>query len=167
MQKIFSAIRQIFSAPDLRKKILFTFFLVVIFRIFASIPAPGVNVTVLASVFKGNQALSVLNIFSGGTLSTAAIVGIGLGPFITATVIFQFLGYIIPKIKELQEQGERGQKIINQYTRIITVPIAILQSYGIYLFLLNASSTPIISNLNTLQIVTFIITMSAGSIFLM
>ncbi len=167
MQKIVNSIRQIISAPDLRKKIVFTFFLVVIFRIFASIPTPGVNVTVLASIFKGNQALSVLNIFSGGTLSTASIVGIGLGPFITATVIFQFLAYIVPKIKDLQEQGERGQKIINQYTRIITVPIAVLQSYGIYLFLLSASSTPIISHLNTLGVITFILTMTAGSIFLM
>ena len=167
MQKIFGIIRQILQAPDLRKKIFFTFFIIVIFRIFASIPAPGVNVSVLASVFKNNQALSVLNIFSGGTLSTAAIVGIGLGPFITATVIFQFLAYIVPKIKDLQEQGERGQRIINQYTRIITIPIAILQSYGIYLFLLNASQTPIIGKLSLLGIVTFILTMSAGSIFLM
>ncbi len=167
MQKITNTIRQIFSAPDLRRKILFTFFVIVIFRLFASIPAPGVNVATLASVFKNNQALSVLNIFSGGTLSTAAIVGIGLGPFITATVIFQFLAYIVPKIKDLQEQGERGNKIINQYTRIITVPIALLQSYGIYLFLLNASQTPIISKLSGLSLLTFILTLTAGSIFLM
>ncbi len=167
MQKVFYIIRELYNSPELRRKILFTILLLVVFRIFASIPVPGVNVSVLSSLFKNNQALSFLNIFSGGTLQTAAIVGIGLGPFITATVIFQFLVYLVPKIKELQEQGERGQKIINQYTRYLTVPIAALQSFGIYKFLLGVSQTPIISNLDPLGLTTFIITMTAGSIFLM
>jgi preprotein translocase subunit SecY len=167
MQKIVNLIKQIYYSPELRKKILFTLFLLLIFRIFASIPVPGINISLLSNIFKSNQALNFLNIFSGGTLSSAAIVGIGLGPFITATVIFQFLVYLVPKLKELQEQGEAGQRKINQYTRIITVPIAALQSFGIYKFLGSISQTPIISHLSTISFITFIITMTAGSIFLM
>ena len=167
MQKIVNLIKQIYYSPELRKKILFTLFLLIVFRIFASIPVPGVNISALTNIFKNNQSLNFLNIFSGGTLSSAAIVGIGLGPFITATVIFQFLVFLVPKIKELQEQGEAGQRKINQYTRIITIPIAALQSFGIYKFLGGISQTPIISHLSTLSFITFIITMTAGSIFLM
>lgn len=167
MQRFLKIISDIYNTPDVRKKIIFTALLLLVFRVFASIPVPGINVSVLSSIFKSNQALNFLNIFSGGTLSTAAIVGIGLGPFITSTVIFQFLVYLVPHFKDLSEQGEHGQKIITQYTRILTIPIAMLQSYGIYRFLGAVSAQPIVSSLSIEGLITFIMTMTAGSIFLM
>lgn len=122
---------QVFKIPELRKKILIVLGLLVAFRIFAAIPIPGVNAARLADYLGSNQLLGFLNFFSGGGLSHLSVVMLGVGPYITATIIMQLLTIISPKFKAMYyEEGARGQAKFNQWSRIISVPLAILQAYG-------------------------------------
>ncbi|MDO8516385.1 MAG: preprotein translocase subunit SecY, partial [bacterium] len=122
---------QIFSIPDIRKKVLTVLGILVAFRILAAIPIPGVDPARLAQFFNSNALLGFLNLFSGGGLVTLSVAMLGVGPYITSTIIMQLLTIIFPKFKQLYyEEGARGQAKFNQYSRIITVPLAMLQSYG-------------------------------------
>ncbi|OGZ01915.1 MAG: preprotein translocase subunit SecY [Candidatus Liptonbacteria bacterium RIFCSPLOWO2_01_FULL_53_13] len=127
MQKLL----QIFRIPDLRKKIFIVFGLLVAFRMLAAIPIPGVDALRLQQFFGSNQLLGFLNLFSGGGLSNLSVAMLGVGPYITATIIMQLLTIIFPKLKEMYyEEGARGQAKFNQYSRLITVPLAMLQAYA-------------------------------------
>ena len=119
----------------IRKKILITAVILILFRLASHIPAAGINKNALASLFQGNQLLALLDIFSGGTLANFSILALGLNPYINASIILQLLTFISPRLEELSEEGEYGREKIDQYTRFLTVPLAILQSFGVYMLL--------------------------------
>lgn len=152
-----------FKNPLIRKKIVFTLGILILFRFIAHIPVPGVNLVLLRRFFAGNQILSLLDIFSGGTLANFSIAALGLNPYINASVMMQLLALVVPKIEELQKEGEYGRAKINQYTRIATIPLAIAQSFGIYGIL---RSQNIISITSPLTLVALISSMVAGTMIM-
>ena len=165
----FRKIFQIFRIPDLRKKLLIVFGLLVVFRIAAVIPVPGVPVESLQSLFAGNQLFGLLDIFSGGGLSNLSIVMLGVGPYITASIVMQLLTMVIPRLEQLQkEEGEAGRRKINQWTRLLTVPLALLQGFGFLNLIAQgaAGSGPAI-DFTAWQLTLTLITITAGTVFLM
>ncbi|MCX6725877.1 MAG: preprotein translocase subunit SecY [Candidatus Shapirobacteria bacterium] len=164
MNKILTTILNAWKVPELRKRILFTALIFVIFRLAAHIPVPSVNLVALKELFSKNQLLGLLDIFSGGTLANFSIMALGLNPYINSSIIFQLLTMVVPSLEALQKEGEYGRKKINQYTRILTVPLAALQSFGMYALLRNQK---IIIDLNFINIIALIVTMTAGTLFLM
>ena len=112
---------------EVRQGLLYVLGMMVIFRIAANIPLPGINLEALRAFFASNQVLGLLNLFSGGTIHNFSVVALGVAPYITASIIFQLLGMVVPRIEEIQKEGESGQKRINQWTRLLTVPLAIIQ----------------------------------------
>src|SRR3989344_3847630 len=133
-------ISQIWKLADLRKKILMVLFLLAATRVLAAIPIPGVNTGALKQFFSQNQLFGLLDIFSGGGLSNFSIAMLGVGPYITASIIMQLLGIIIPSLGELQKEGEQGRNKVNQYTRYLTVPLAVLQGIGTILLISRGAS---------------------------
>ncbi|MBI2330056.1 preprotein translocase subunit SecY [Candidatus Daviesbacteria bacterium] len=164
MPNILAPIINAFKIADLRRKIIITVILVVIFRIAAHIPVSGVDLQALQSLFASNQFLGLLDIFSGGTLANFSVISLGLNPYINASIIFQLLTMISPKLEALSKEGETGRQIINQYTRYLTVPLALLQAIGMFVLLKNQG---IITQISPIQIMAIIIGMTAGTIFLM
>lgn len=156
---------QIWKAKDLRNNILFVLAMLIIFRLGAHIPIPGVNVTALRDFFASNQILGLLNIFSGGGMENFSIVMMGVAPYITSSIIFQLLAMIIPKLEEMQKD-EQGRQKINMWTRWLTVPLAAMQSFGM-ITIMRRSSAAIVGNLSPFNFGAMIITISAGTIFLM
>jgi len=163
MNSIFTVFRNSIKSPDVRKKLLFTAGIFIIFRIFAHIPVAGVNLAQLKALFAQNQFLSLLDIFSGGTLANFSVMGLGLNPYINASIMIQLLTVLFPKLEQLTKEGEYGRYKINQYTRFITVPLTILQAIGIYMLLRNQK---VIGNLMPLEFFSFIVTMVAGTFIL-
>lgn len=163
MNNIFSLFRNAVVSQEVRNKLLFTILIFSIFRIFAHIPVAGVNLNQLKILFSQNQFLGLLDIFSGGTLANFSIMALGLNPYINASIILQLLTMVYPKLEQLQKEGESGRQKINQYTRMLTVPLAVLQAIGMYALLKNQG---IITNFLPLDIVSFIVTMTAGTMFL-
>ena len=159
-----STLRSIWNSPELRKRIGYSLGLLIIYRILAHIPMPGVDLTALRAFFANNELFGLLNLFTGGSLENFSLVLMGVGPYITASIIFQLLIVIIPRLEELQKEGEAGRQKINQYTRLLAVPLAILQGYGT-LFLLQSQG--IVPSFQPLQLVTVLITITAGSVFVM
>lgn len=152
--------------PELRKSLLFVGVILVLFRLAAHIPMPGVNTEALRNFINQNQVIGLLNIFSGGTLQNFSVIMMGVGPYITASIIFQLLGMIIPAIEDLQKEGEAGQQRINQWTRIASVPLSLLQAYGM-INLLSQTKQNIFIGLTTWGMLTMMITVTAGTVFLM
>ncbi len=163
---MFKKISQIWKLPDLRNRVLFVLLMLVIFRLAASVPIPGIHVENLKSFFQGNQIFGLMNIFSGGGLERFSIVAMGVAPYITSSIIFQLLVMIIPRLEALSKEGEFGRQKINQYTRYLTVPLAVLQAYGL-IMLLNQSPRPILGSLDPLSLVLMILTLVSGTMFLM
>ena len=163
MNRVFSIFAKSFQAPEVRKKLLFTGLIFVVFRLFAHIPVAGVNLLALRNLFSQNQFLGLLDIFSGGTLANFSVMALGLNPYINASIILQLLTLVFPKLEALSKEGDSGRQKINQYTRMLTVPLAVLQSIGMYALL---RSQGIISNLATINLVAFILTMTAGTMLL-
>ncbi len=159
-------LKQVWYAKEVRNNILFVLALLVVFRLAAHIPLPGVDVAELRRLFSSNQILGLLNLLSGGGISSFSVMALGVGPYITSSIIFQLLTMLVPSLEELSKEGEYGQQKINQYTRILTVPLALFQSYGL-IALLRRSSRPIFGILSPFQLITIIITMTAGCLFLM
>lgn len=159
-------IQQVWKIKEIRNKILFVLGMLVIFRLVAHIPIPGVNLDNLRQFLAGNQIFGLLDVFSGGTMKNFSMVMLGVGPYITASIIFQLLTMIVPKLEEMSKEGESGQQRINNYTRILAVPLAFLQSYAM-IKLLNSSALPIITDLSFFRLVTIMMTITAGSMFLM
>ncbi|MDP3948125.1 MAG: preprotein translocase subunit SecY [bacterium] len=164
MSNILSPIINAFKIADLRRKIIITTVLVIIFRISAHIPVSGVDLAGLQQLFASNQFLGLLDIFSGGTLANFSIISLGLNPYINASIIFQLLTMISPKLEALSKEGEMGRQMINQYTRYLTVPLAVLQSIGMFVLLKNQG---IITQITPLQIAAIVVGLTAGTIFLM
>jgi len=151
------------KTPILKKKILITLGILVLFRFIAHIPVPGVNLTLLRSFFAQNQLLSLLDIFSGGTLANFSIAALGLNPYINASIMLQMLAFVIPELKALQKEGEYGRAKINQYTRIITIPLAAFQAFAMYGIL---HSQNIIGGLNIITMTALITSMVAGTMIM-
>lgn len=154
----------IFKDKDLRKKFLYLFLFLAIFRLSSSIPVPGVDVDKLREFFASNQLFGLLNVFSGGGLSNLSIVMLGVGPYITGSIIMQLLTMIIPSLKEMyQEEGEAGRQKFNQFSRMLTFPLAILQGFALLSILERQGifHFTLFERLGSLMIV------AAGSIFLM
>lgn len=151
---------------EVRNGLLFVFAMMVVFRLTAHIPLPGIDLVALQRFFQANQVLGLLNLFSGGTVRNFAVVALGVAPYITASIIFQLLTMIVPRLEEIQKEGEQGQQRINQWTRLLTVPLAVIQSFGL-IQLLRQSQFQILTNTSALQMVTLIATVTAGTVFLM
>ncbi|OGM33373.1 preprotein translocase subunit SecY [Candidatus Woesebacteria bacterium RIFCSPHIGHO2_01_FULL_44_21] len=148
------------KSPPIRKKIILTALALVVFRLVAHIPAAGIDRTSLQTLFSGSPLLSLLDVFSGGTLANFSIMALGLTPYINASIILQLLTIVVPRLEELSKEGEYGQEKINQYTRILTIPFSIFQALGMYALL---TSQGIIQGLSPLGIVALIATMTAGT----
>jgi len=156
---------QIWKAQDLRNSILFILGMLVIFRLAAHIPVPGVDVAALKDFFASNQILGLMNIFAGGGMTNFSIVMMGVGPYITSSIIFQLLAMIVPQLEEMNKE-ESGRQKVNKWTRWLTVPLAALEAYGM-ITLLRRSSHLILGDVSTFGLLTMIVTVSAGTIFLM
>src|SRR3989339_890463 len=160
-------ITQVWKIKDVRNNILFVLGMLTIFRLVAHIPIPGVNLENLRYFFESNQVLGMLNVFSGGTMENFSIVMLGVAPYITSSIIFQLLSMIVPKLEELSKEGEAGQQKINMYTRLLTVPLAFLQSYGMIKLLNSNSAAPVFSEIAVWQLGLIMTTITAGTVFLM
>jgi preprotein translocase subunit SecY len=166
MAGISEKIKAVWRYKDLRMAILTVLGMLVIFRIAAHIPIPGVDVANLKDFFARNELLGMLNVLSGGAMANFSIVALGVGPYITASIILQLLTMIIPRLEELAKEGASGYQKINQYARILTVPLALLQAYAM-VTMFTRGNQPLIKGLDPTQMITTIIVMAAGSIFLM
>ena len=155
----------IFKDPELRKKIFFVLGTLLIFRLAAVLPIPGVDTLRLKAFFEGNQFFGLLNIFSGGALDNLSVVMLGVGPYITASIIMQLLTMLIPRLKEIyHEEGEAGRQKFNQYSRLLTVPLAVVQGFGLLVLL---ERQGILGALSFPERMVNIAVVAAGSIFLM
>jgi preprotein translocase subunit SecY len=163
MNNFFSTLRNSFASPEIRRKILFTLGIFFVFRFFAHVPVAGIDLVRLRQLFEGNQFLGLLDVFSGGTLANFSIMALGLGPYINASIIMQLLTMVFPKLEELQKEGDSGRRKLNQYTRILTIPLSVLQAIGMYALL---RSQNIVTILSPLAFIAFVLTMLAGSMLL-
>ena len=123
--------RATFRAPDIRRRILYVLGLLIVFRLLASVPIPGVDKEQLQAFVQGNALVGLLDLFSGGGLSNFSVVALGMNPYINASIIMQLMTGVVPSLQALSREGEFGRNKINQYTRYLTVPMAILQAYGV------------------------------------
>lgn len=162
---MWNTFRTMWKVKEVRTKVLFVLAMLAVFRVAAHIPIPGIDAGALRQLFQSNQFLGLLNLFSGGGMENFSIVMMGVAPYITASIIFQLLAMIIPSLEEMQKE-ELGRQKITQWTRYATVPFALLQSYGM-IRLLQSSSLGILSNVTPLQLAVMMITITAGSVFLM
>ncbi len=159
-------LRKIWNVKSLRNSILYVLGMLVIYRLVAHIPMPGVDKEALSGLLSGNQILGLLNVFSGGTIKSFSLVMMGIAPYITASIIFQLLAMVVPSLEELSKEGESGQQKINMYTRIATVPLALLQAYG-FINLLNNSQKGLLTDLTAFKLASMMLFVTAGTIFLM
>ena len=155
-----------FRAPDIRRKILFTLGILLIFRVLTNVPVPNVDQARLSQLFESNQLLGLLDLFSGGGLATASIIGMGVNPYINASIIMQLMQGVIPSMGELAREGEYGRNRINQFTRLLTVPLAFAQGYG-FSVLLEANGVIPQSDLFSFEKLALLISFTAGTILLM
>lgn len=133
----------------------------------AHLPIPGVDTSALRNFFNSNQLLGLLNLFSGGGLENFSVVMLGVGPYITSSIIIQLLTMIVPRLEEISKDGESGQRRINQYTRWLTVPLAALQAYSFIMLLRGQGGGRLLGEFDTMKLVTSLATITAGTIFLM
>ena len=171
-----TAFLQAFRTPDLRKKLLFTVFIIAVFRLGSSLPTPGVSqhaVTACLNASKGSTGVfQLVNLFSGGSLLKLTVFALGIMPYITASIILQLLAVVIPRLETLRQEGKAGQAKITQYTRYLTVGLAILQSTGIVALARSGNLIPgcnqqLIPNDSAFTITTMVITMTAGTAVIM
>jgi preprotein translocase subunit SecY len=162
-----------FSVADIRKKIAFTAAMLALYRLGAYIPSPGVDVDTVKDIesnFQGSNILGFLNLFSGGSLSRLSLFALGIMPYITASIILQLLTVVVPSLEKLQKEGEVGQQKITQYTRYLTVGLALMQSLG-YVFLFrsfqNQAGTSVVGQLTASKVFLIVICLTAGTTLLM
>ena len=163
-------LKQILTTRDIRNDILFVLAIFVAFRTLAHIPVPGVDVSGLQAFFNSNQILGLLNILTGGGLENFSVVMLGVGPYITSSIIFQLLGMIVPQLEEMQKESEAGRQRINQWTRLATVPLAFIQAYGTIMFLQRAGAAggaSLLGSISFAQIAMVMAVVTAGTMFLM
>ena len=161
--RLIQAMRDIFMLPDLRRRILFTFGILVVFRFIAHIPLPGVDLAAMRELFEQNQLFGMLDLFSGGAMRRFSVATMGVYPYITSSIIMQLLVPVIPNLQALSQQGEAGRRKINQITHLLTIPLAAMQGYGMLVIL---QSQQVVGDLGSTTILTVVISMTAGTIFL-
>ncbi|MFA6177653.1 MAG: preprotein translocase subunit SecY [Candidatus Paceibacterota bacterium] len=165
MQNFWNKIKLIWTDTSLRKKVLFVFFALIIFRLLSAIPIPGIDTIALNRFLSNNQFFGILNIFSGGGLSNLSIIMLGVGPYITGSIIMQLLTIMVPSLKRIyHEEGEAGRKRFAQYSRLLTVPLAAIQGFSL-LFILEKQN--ILVNLTAFDRITNLLIVIAGSVLLM
>ena len=165
MQNFWNKIKMIWTDKTLRKRVLFVFFALMVFRLLAAIPIPGIDTVQLSLFLNNNQFFGILNIFSGGGLSNLSIIMLGVGPYITGSIIMQLLTIMVPTLKRIyHEEGEAGRKRFAQYSRLLTVPLAAIQGFSL-LYILEKQN--ILINLTAFNRVTNLIIVIAGSVLLM
>jgi preprotein translocase subunit SecY len=152
-----------FLLPDLRRKLLFTLGILVVFRFIAHAPLPGVDFTALSNLFEQNQLFGMLDLFSGGAMRRFSVATMGVYPYITSSIIMQLLVPVIPNLQALSQQGEIGQRKINRITHILTIPLAALQGYGMLVILQGQN---VVVSFEPLIVVTVVASMTAGTMFL-
>lgn len=165
MQNFWTKIKLIWTDATLRNKVLFVFFALIIFRLLSAIPIPGIDTVELNRFLSNNQFFGILNIFSGGGLSNLSIIMLGVGPYITASIIMQLLTIMVPALKKIyHEEGEAGRKRFSQYSRLLTVPLAAVQGFSL-LYILEQQN--ILFNLTAFDRISNLFIIIAGSILLM
>jgi preprotein translocase subunit SecY len=164
---VFESLLNAFRAPDIRRRILYVLGILIVFRFLAAVPVPGIDREQLRTFLEGNPIFGLLNLFSGGGLSSLSIVALGMNPYINASIIMQLMTGVVPSLQALSREGEFGRNKINQYTRYLTVPLALLQAYG-FLALLNSQNVLTTTfDLGSFDTLTQITTLTAGAIALM
>ena len=160
-------LKTIFTDKTIRNKILFCLGIFIVFRALSAIPVPGVNVQAIKALVDGNSFLQVLNLFSGGGLSALSILMLGVGPYITASIIIQLLTMVFPRMKELQqEEGQQGRRRLSQYSRMLTIPVAFIQTFGL-ITLISRQSPEIFAGLTPFGFIQIAIIVVASSMLLM
>ena len=160
---MFNKLKQALKIKDIRKKVLFTLFIIIVFRMGTTIPVPGIDTSVIKKMVENNSLLNLYNMFSGGAFSNFTIFALGIGPYITASIIIQLLQAGFESLKELQKSGEEGKKKISKYTRTTALAIAIVQALGITLGIVRGA----LKVNSPFFITTVIITLIAGSMMVM
>jgi preprotein translocase subunit SecY len=164
---VFESLLNAFRAPDIRRRILFVLGILIVYRLLAQVPLPGIDRAALADFFKNNAAFGIIDLFAGGGLSQLSIVGLAMNPYINASIIMQLMTGVIPSLQALSREGEYGRQRLNQYTRYLTVPMALLQAFGI-LSALSAKDVIIGGfGLGNAQSWVQMITLTAGAVLLM
>ncbi|MDD4358705.1 MAG: preprotein translocase subunit SecY [Candidatus Pacebacteria bacterium] len=162
---MFHKIAQIFKTKELRSKIIFVLLMFAVFRLMANIPIPGMDLSKIQEFFAMNQFFGMLNLFTGGALDKVSIAMLGLGPYITATIIMQLLTMIFPSLEKLyKEEGEQGRQKFNQYARLATPFFAALQSYAMLMFL---KTQGLIASMSGFEMLTSILAITGGTVILM
>ncbi len=160
-------LKQIWGSKSLRKKILFTVAILVLYRLLAHISVPGANLEALRATASRNELLQVFSLLTGGGTETFSVVLMGISPYINASIILQLLTVVVPKLEALSKEGAQGQKKINSYTRWLTLPLAFLQSYGMIILLNSQSQIPVINNIGDPTVVLpIMLSISAGTMLL-
>ena len=157
--------RQIWKATEVRNSVLYVLAMLFVYRLAAHVPIPGVNASGLREFFQQNQALGFINLLSGGGMENFSIVMLGVAPYITASIIFQLLGMIFPKLEEMNKE-ESGRQKIAMWSRWLTVPLAMIQAFSM-ISLIKSSSGGILSSLTGFDIFTAVVTITAGTVFVM
>ncbi len=164
MNKYIDIVKRILNTQEIRKKIIFSLIILFAYRFLAAIPVAGIPADAITKLFEGSNFGDLLSTVSGGVLETASIAAIGLSPYINASITLQLLGTVIPKLEELRKEGPDGRKKISMYTRLLTVPLAIMQSFVIYSTLRGFG---LIDQLGAIELTTMIATLTAGSVVVM
>ena len=165
MENFWSKLKLVWTDVSLRKKILFVFAALIVFRLLSSIPIPGIDTLELSRFLTNNQFFGILNIFSGGGLSNLSIIMLGVGPYITASIIMQLLTIMVPALKAMySEEGELGKKKFAQYSRLLTVPLALIQGFSLLAIL---ESQKILINLTAFDRITNLVIVTAGALLIM
>ncbi len=171
MDAIFQKLRQIWKTKSLRNQILFTIYMLILFRLLAHVTIPGADIQAIHQLMdqKSQGVLGIFSLLTGGAMENFSVILMGLTPYINASIIMQLLTVIVPSLENLKKEGEIGQKKINQYTRFLTVPLAFVQSYGMML-LINRFSTgasPIIPDTSFSYMLPMMLTVTAGTMLIM
>lgn len=159
-----NTLKKIFATPDLRQKIILTILLLTLTRVASHIPLPGASLENMKEFFAKNELFGLLNVFSGGTIENFSIVLMGVGPYINASIIVQLLTMIIPSWEAMSKEGQSGRNKLNQYTRLLTIPLALIQSYGTIALL---QQQGLLGGLSGYNMWIALITATAGCVFMM
>ena len=159
---------QMFQASGLKEKLIFTFAMIAVFRLFAQLPLYGINNAIFSQFAAGNNIIGFLDLFSGGALGNVSVIALGIGPYITSSIIIQLLAVVIPQLEQLQkEEGEAGRRKLSQYTRIFTVVIAIFQSLVFLIFLTTQAPAALLVGNKLFFMFGSTAILTAGSVFVM
>lgn len=165
--KIYRELKSVFSNKTIRNRIFFTLGIILLYRFLANIPPAGIDVTQFNNLLNNNPLTNIFTIATGGRLDNPSLVMLGMGPYINSSIIIQLLSTVIPKLEQLSKEGNQGRQVLNMYTRYLTIPLAILQAIVVYIILSNSAIIITGGNQLSLNLITFIATIAAGSLLMM